>query len=132
MSGSSRVAHVVVAVIALLGNMRRPGPKSLDGGPFLNRFFILYTVLYIFLSFLVTGVFIHPPEQYLYMLNLVVILFLFSQPRQAFETRQMHHPKTKMALIASVVVVIIALLAVVAINSHGDMPGTQKRFETGH
>jgi hypothetical protein len=118
-------AIVVVAFIALLGNMRRPAPRSLDGGPFLKRFFILYTVLYIFLSFLVTGVFIHPPEQYLYIVNLAAILLLISRSGHAFDAQPFN---PKVALIACGVVVIIALMAVVAINSHGEVPGIQKRF----
>jgi hypothetical protein len=117
-------AIVVVAFLTTLNNMR--GRSQSPDRTRLKRFFVVYTLLYIFLSFLVTGLFVHPLEQYLYLVNFVAILFLISRSGEAFDARP---SRPRMALIASCMVAIIVFLAVIAINSHGEMPGTQKRFE---
>lgn len=92
----------------------------------LRTFFALYTSLYIFLSFLVTGLFVHPPEQYLYIVNLVAVLFLLSRGPAVFEVRLEKRQGWVMVFVISVA--IIALLAVIAINTHGELPGSNQRF----
>ncbi|MEX2230590.1 MAG: hypothetical protein WD824_00410 [Cyclobacteriaceae bacterium] len=97
-----------------------------DPYPGLKEFFLLYTGLYIFLSFLVTGVFVHPLEQYLYILNLIVILILISGPASSFEISE---SKPRLWLTVAVIsVTVIALFAVIAMNSHEGMKGSQVRF----
>lgn len=116
------LAILAVAALALLQNYNR----QLDDYVRVRRFFTLYTVLYIFLSFLVTGVLTHPVEQYLYILNFVIITILVSRAPGNFAISQ-YRPQTW--LIAGVVCILfIAVLAVIAINSHDAMPGSQVRF----
>ena len=91
-----------------------------------KEFFVLYFGLYILLSFLVTGIFSHPVEQYLYVANMLLIIFLLSRSDEAFSITD-SQPKRWVAT-AVISVVVIALLAIIAINSHGEMWGTQKRF----
>ena len=91
----------------------------------------MYTVLYIFLSFLVTGVFVHPPEQYLYLVNLAAMLWLISRLSVTFEPRASHH-YSRVWFVAFIMVAVIAFLAVIAINSHDEVPNSQKRFEIGN
>lgn len=91
-----------------------------------KEFFILYTALYIFLSFLVTGIWRHPIEQYLYVANLVAILYLLSVIRQGFNIRE-DKPQAWL-FVTGVSVVVIALLTIIAINSHDRMHGSQVRF----
>jgi len=91
-----------------------------------KEFFILYTLLYIFLSFLVTGVFVHPIEQYLYLLNFGVIVFLFSRTRGDFSVNE--YNAGRWAAIALISVAVIAILALIAINSHDGLHGANVRF----
>lgn len=99
-----------------------------DRYPALKEFFVLYTGLYIVLSFLITGVFIHPPEQYLYIANLLIVLLLTSRARGDFEVSE-NRPRTWVTA-AAISVVIIALLAIIAISSHDGMGGANLRFGT--
>lgn len=89
--------------------------------------FVLYLGLYTFLSFLLTGIYSHPVEQYLYLVNIAVILLAMPYLKDNVELREVH-PKNWL-LIFVVMVVIIALLAVIAIHSHGELNGSQIRFE---
>lgn len=90
-------------------------------------FFILYTGLYIFLSFLITGVFVHPVEQYLYVLNFLVILYLIPGINGSIPVHE-YQPR-RWIVAAMISIALIAVLAVVAINSHGELHGSQIRFE---
>lgn len=89
--------------------------------------FILYMVLYIFLSFLLTGIYTHPIEQYLYLLNLGIILFMLPRLKDNFEIRN-ERPQKWLAVFL-LLMVIISLLAVVAIHSHEEIKGSKDRFE---
>lgn len=92
-----------------------------------KHFFILHTALYIFLSFLITGILVHPPEQYLYVLNLLVILYLI--PRVNGGDVQVREFKVgKWIVIGFVVIVFIALLTLIAINSHDGLWGSHVRW----
>ena len=96
-----------------------------------NGFLFSYLILYIILSNLITGIFfgIHHPNQYLYWVNLAVIVLYIKRIRQGemlYEV-QPERWRTWGRLTASVFI-ILALLALIAINSHGEMPGAQVRF----
>ena len=89
--------------------------------------FIISMGVYIFLSFLLTGIYAHPIEQYLYLVNIVVILFLLPSINKNFEIVE-ESPRSW--LTASVIsVLIIAVFALIAISSHGDIPGVEARFK---
>jgi hypothetical protein len=103
-------------------------PKAIvETYPGIRQFFILYTALYIFLSFLVTGLFVHPPEQYLYIINLLLILFLISRAKESFEV-EANRPRTWLTVTVTFIL-IVAILAFIAINSHEGMRGSNLRFE---
>lgn len=89
--------------------------------------FILYLVIYIFLSFLLTGIYTHPIEQYLYLVNLAVILMVLPSLKDTFEIREEHPKRWLLAFV--ILVVIIAVLAFIAIHSHGELKGAQIRFQ---
>lgn len=121
------VAVLGVAARTLLLNYSRKGTTlSQRNYTHVKELFILYTALYIFLSFLVTGIWTHPLEQYLYILNFAVILYLLSRARESFSVRE-ERPQAWL-FATGVSVVLIALLAVIAINSHDEMHGSQVRF----
>lgn len=88
--------------------------------------FLVYLVAYTFLSFLLTGIFTHPIEQYLYLVNIAAILFLLPSLNDTFDVQQ---PQPKAWLTGfGVVLVVLAALALIAINSHEVLKGSQVRF----
>ncbi|GAB3519778.1 photosystem II biosynthesis protein [Emticicia fontis] len=91
-------------------------------------FFIGHLSLYIVLSWVITGAFVstYRPEQYLYALNLVVILLLINKTQPSFADHQIGLKKWSFNVAG--VAVFIALLALIAINSHEELKGAQKRF----
>ena len=88
--------------------------------------FILYLGVYTFLSFLLTGIYTHPIEQYLYLVNIGIILIALPSLNDNFELRE-SHPK-KWLLAFGVLLIVIAVLAFIAIHSHGEMKGSHIRF----
>jgi len=88
--------------------------------------FGLYLGVYTFLSFLLTGIYTHPIEQYLYLINITIILVALPSLTDTFEIREEQPKKWLMTL--GLVVVIIAVLAFVAINTHGELKGGHVRF----
>lgn len=94
-----------------------------------RSFFIIHFSLYIVLSLLITGAVIsgYRIEQYLYIVNLVIILLTLPRLKPYFKAEGIKD--NHWAINFMIVLAIIALLAFIAINTHGDMGGAQKRFE---
>jgi hypothetical protein len=120
------VAILAVFAYLLFRNYSQKAREHDAGYAIVRGFFIAYTLLYIFLSFLITGVFVHPLEQYLYLFNFVVILFLFSLTSGNFNVYE--YNAGKWIAVALISVAIIAMLAFIAINSHETMHGANVRF----
>jgi hypothetical protein len=88
--------------------------------------FVLYMGGYILLSFLLTGIFIHPVEQYLYLMNVVVILVVAAKMHSPFEVRD---ERTTSWLVTAVgAVVMLALLTLVVLGFNTKMVETVGRF----
>ncbi len=91
-------------------------------------FFFGHWALYITLSFLITGAFIsiYRVEQYLYLVNFVIIFFLIDRTEPEINPRTL---KLATGLKNSVfILVFIGILAAIAVNSHGEIKGAKKRF----
>lgn len=89
--------------------------------------FLISLGVYTFLSFLLTGIYVHPIEQYLYLVNIAVILFLAPSISDNFEV--IDEPPRRWLLACVLSIVTIAVFALIAINSHGDIPGAGVRFK---
>jgi len=89
--------------------------------------FFFYIGSYTFLSFLATGILSHPIEQYLYLVNIAAILFLLPSVNNTFAV-QPEQPKKWLAGFG-IAMVILAALAMIAINSHEEMKGSHVRFD---
>ena len=89
--------------------------------------FFLFFLMYILLSFVKTGtpIYTQLPEQYLYLVNVVAIAFLLRRSPSHFASI----PNFNWGRILLIVFGIWVILALVLINSHGELPGTQIRFE---
>lgn len=88
--------------------------------------FALYMGLFTFLSFLLTGIYVHPVEQYLYLVNIAVIIGLASYLQDPFEI--IREPSGGRVVTAIFALLIIAVFALIAIHSHGELKGSQIRF----
>jgi hypothetical protein len=92
---------------------------------FLSTHFAIYTIF----SLLITGAIVstYRIEQYLYLVNYAVILFVLPKLNPVFDPMEIN--KNKWARNFLLVLIILAVLAMVAINIHGEMNGAQKRFD---
>jgi hypothetical protein len=79
------------------------------------------------LSFLLTGIFTHPIEQYLYLVNIAIILMLLPRLQHSFEPKA-DSPRKWVAILLSAIL-ILSVLAAIAVASHGPLKGSQIRFE---
>jgi hypothetical protein len=89
--------------------------------------FFFYIGSYTFLSFLATGILKHPIEQYLYLVNIAAIVFLLPSVNNTFAVQQ-EQPKKWLAGFG-IAMVILAALAMIAINSHEELKGSHVRFD---
>ncbi|WP_247236718.1 hypothetical protein [Telluribacter sp. SYSU D00476] len=93
-------------------------------------FFLGHFALYILYSLLITGAFLstYRIEQYLYIVNYLIIALLIGKVRAEFAERGVAVRAWSAGLVA--VGVLIALLSFIAISTHGELPHAQKRFNT--
>jgi hypothetical protein len=114
-------AIVLVAIVAWkLVEKGRSDYKTVQ------RVFLIYIGSYILLSFLLTGIVVHPVEQYLYLLNVGVILVVSARMHAPFVASD---ERTTTWLITAVsAVVVIALLTLVVLCCNTKMVETVGRF----
>jgi len=94
-----------------------------------SLFFFVFLAVYILISYMVTGLFAGKMElnHHLYILNIIVIFMLVRKERPAmFELVSDKVNSKKWLTYLIVVLIFIALLAVIAINSHGDIGGANR------
>ena len=89
--------------------------------------FIIYLGIYAFLSFLLTGILVHPIEQYLYLVNIAVILVALPSLHDNFKLTV--ESPAKWVTATGLCIILIAILAVIALQSHPELPGSQIRFK---
>jgi hypothetical protein len=121
-------AIILVALVVMMQNLQpnRSVPMDINARG-VRSFFILYTLLYMLLSFLVTGLYTHPLEQYLYLVNFAVILLLLPAVDGGFQVRKSR--PAQWAALSLVLIGAIAFFAFIAIQTHGELPGHQIRFK---
>lgn len=118
---------IAVFIIALnIVILWKTASKTLSDYATVRTIFIVYTGAYILLSFLQTGIAVHPVEQYLYLVNIGVILLVASRMHSPFTTKD--EPTTTWALTAVSAVVAIALLTLVVLGCNPRMLDTVGRF----
>ncbi len=94
-------------------------------------FFFIYLSVYIFISYAITGLFAGKTElnHHLYILNIILIFILLKQNKPAiFEILTDHVNAKKWLTYLIMILVFIAILAVIAINTHGELGGSHNRF----
>lgn len=90
--------------------------------------FVGFFGLYIVLSWLITGAFLstYRIEQYLYMVNFVVIIFFIKKTKPEFIDTSISLKKWSWNMAG--VIAIIAVLAFILTNSHDELKGANMRF----
>lgn len=97
----------------------------------LMLFFFVYLAVYIFISYAVTGLFAGSTElnHHLYILNIILIFILLRKEKSAmFKIVSDKVDSKKWVIILIIILIFIALLALVAINTHGELGGAHNRF----
>lgn len=94
----------------------------------LYPFFLAYFTLYTMCSWLITGAFLslYRSEQYLYVVNLLLIGFLLKKVNADFQPMA-NHPRRWGILVAAILVVMVGA-ALIAANSHEVWERAAKRF----
>ncbi len=120
---SIALISILLCVVIIMGKYYR---SQYDFNA-VRSIFLLYLGLYTFLSFLLTGIYTHPIEQYLYLINIALIVLVLPGLQNNFEVKE---ESPGLWIIATVVsVVFIAVFAFIAIQSHGQLGGSQIRFK---
>lgn len=126
---STSVVGIVLLLMALIlcwklkdGNYQKKDIKL---------FFFSYLAVYIFISYIVNGIFVGRAElnHHLYILNFILIWFLVRKERQAmFEIVTNRINIKKWSVIFIMIIIFMAVLTLITINSHGEMGGSHNRF----
>ncbi|ACT94425.1 hypothetical protein Dfer_3212 [Dyadobacter fermentans DSM 18053] len=95
----------------------------------IQLFFFLNLGLYTIFSILITAAFmsLYRIEQYLYILNVVILGFLMKKTQASFSNRGLNI--SRWAINFAFIIAIFAILTAVAISTHGELNGANRRFE---
>jgi hypothetical protein len=93
-----------------------------------RKFFFGHWLLYILLSYIVTGAIIstYRIEQYLYLINFFIILLLINRANGEFKPAPFSY--VKVFKVFGAIILFISLLAFILIQTHGELKGSHKRF----
>lgn len=133
-AGPIQIAVLVVMLLYAVANAwyffhQKKGQFTAFTAKDTSLFFKGHFLFYILLSLLITGAFFstYRIEQYLYLANYVVILLLLSKTTPTFEAKEVKPADWgKILLIA---LGIIAICALIAMNTHEAFEGMHRRFE---
>jgi len=95
----------------------------------ISMVFIAFFGTYILFSILITGSFLsfYRIEQFLYIVNFIIILVLIPKYKPTILARPALSKTWRNALL--IIFVILAILTLILINSHGELSNMQKRFD---
>ena len=94
----------------------------------LRHFFFGHWLLYIALSFIITGAFVstYRPEQYLYLVNYAIVFLLINKVSPSFTTQSFQFSRYVKGFVS--ILIAIMLLSFILIHTHGEFKGAHKRF----
>ncbi|AEL25803.1 hypothetical protein [Cyclobacterium marinum] len=107
--------------------------KRLDNQQFgyqeISKVFITYFGTYILFTIFITGSFLsfYRIEQFLYILNYIIILAFIPKFKPSFSERAAVTKTWRNVFL--IIMVILAILTLILINSHGELSHAHKRFE---
>lgn len=124
------ISVLVYSAIKLFIYFKEKGGQAFYSYIGVRNFFLSNLGLYTAFSFMITGAYIstYRIEQYLYVVNLVLIGLLVGKVKHP-ELIDKEFPTRKLLIGLVIVLAIIAVLTLIAINSHGELKHAHKRFE---
>jgi len=128
---SSLFAALVMAAAALTVWLRMEKTKFCFQRRDVFLFFILCLSVYIAISYIVSGIFAGKSHLniHLYVLNLFVILLLVRKQASPFSAQPVSGINyKKLTGYVFAIIVVIAILALIAVNIHGELGGAHDRF----
>ena len=93
--------------------------------------FVAYLAAYILISYIVSGVFAgrFPSNHQLYVVNLAVILLMAGKQFTPFFTKPVSEMNVnRWMLYLACIIIVIMILALISVNTHGEMGGAHERF----
>ena len=92
--------------------------------------YLTFFSVYVAISFIVSGIFAGnvPFNHVLYVVNIVIVLVLFRLVQNPFSKELNSGLKRKHLLVLAITLIIIVLLALLLVNIHGELGGSQTRF----
>lgn len=127
---STTAAAIVLSLIAIFLIL-----KFKDGSytqKEITLFLFVYFCTYALMSYIVTGLFAGKMglNHHLYTLNIIVIYVMLRKENTELPNSVSHEINTrKWFLFLLAILVFLALLSLVAISLHGELPGSQNRFD---
>lgn len=124
------ISVLVYSAIKLFIYLKEKGGQAFYSYTGVRNFFLSNLGLYTAFSFMITGAYIstYRIEQYLYVVNLLLIGLLVGKVKRP-ELYDKEFPTRKLLIGLVIVLLIIAVLTLIAINSHGELKHVHKRFE---
>ena len=92
--------------------------------------YLSFISVYVAISFIVSGIFAGsvPFNHFLYVVNIAVVLVLLRLVQNPFSKELNSGLKRKHLLVLAITLIIIVLLALLLVNIHGELGGSQTRF----
>ncbi len=93
--------------------------------------FFIYLIVYILSSYTVTGIFAGKAafNHHLYLINLIIIFFLLKKESSAiFDVVKANVNAKRWFGYLGAIILVLAILSLIAINLHGELPGAHNRF----
>ncbi len=129
---SSLFAALLMAVAALMVWLRMEKAKFCFQRRDVFLFFLVCFSAYIAMSYIVSGIFAGKSHLniHLYVLNLLVILFLLRKKAVPFSAQSVPGINyKKLILYVLGIILVIVILALIAVNIHGELNGAHDRFQ---
>ncbi len=127
LSASLMAIVMIVMAVLLIRRLKNGEYKKKD----IIFFFLTYFVVYVFISYVVTGLFAGNLElnHHLYILNIILIVFIVSKKYDAIFTMVSDTVDVKKWFYYLLIILaFIAILTLIAINSHGEVGRAHDRF----
>jgi hypothetical protein len=125
------VLLIAIAAAYLFRRLYSQKPNSLISVSHQDVFslFVITSGVYTLYSIIITLAFMstYRIEQYLYVVNYAVIYLYIGKIEPRWEDRGLQMRKWSVLMV--MILVALAVMTFVAINSHGEMPGAHRRFE---
>jgi hypothetical protein len=128
---SSLFSGLIVLTVAVIGYYTWLKSKTRFERKDVLLLFAVYLAAYISLSYIVVGLFagVLLLNHHLYWVNFIILLWLIGKQFPAFFDKPVSEMNTNRWLLYVVgVVIVVALLALIAVNSHGEIGGAHDRF----